>query len=186
MTSTELANGTLRCYEALKAWEVEEQANGFSGEASGIVNIQGDEPFVHPEQLRTLAELIGLPDVPVATLALPMLAEDPSIDDPNRVKVVRDMAGNALYFSRSRIPSGNGPWFKHIGLYAFKRNALETLTGLHPTENERRERLEQLRWLDNGWSIRVGITRLETPSVDTPEDIRAIEAQLKAGNLELD
>lgn len=185
MTSAELANGTLRCYEALKTWEHEEEANGREAEAFGIVNIQGDEPFVHPEQLRALAELIRLSDVPIATLARPMLAQHPSFHDPNRVKVVRDMAGNALYFSRSAIPSDDGPWFKHIGLYAFKRNALATLTGLHPTENERRERLEQLRWLDNGWSIRVGITQLDTPSVDTPKDVEQIEARLKADDLDL-
>ncbi len=166
MTAPDCPNGTFRCFEALRNWE---RATG--REAEAVVNVQGDEPYVHPEQLRDLARLIRKPGAAVATLAKAMPPEDRGLHDPNRVKVVCDGTGRALYFSRSAIPSGTGPWNKHIGLYAFTRTAIEALVELHPTPLEGRERLEQLRWLESGWRIDVGLTPYETPAVDTPDDL---------------
>ena len=166
MTRPDCPNGTIRCFEALRLWE--EEAGVVAG---AVVNVQGDEPYVHPDQLRDLARLIQKPGAAVATLAKAMPPEAAGLSDPNRVKVVFDHKGRALYFSRSAIPFGAGTWNKHIGLYAFTRTALEALVELHPTPLEGRERLEQLRWLEHGWRIDVGLTSHESPAVDTPEDL---------------
>ena len=140
-----------------------------------VLNIQGDEPFVHPEQINQLADMLRTPDAAVVTLAKSM-PDDPEIHSPHRVKVVRNMKGRAQMFSRSPIPHGEGPWLQHVGLYGFTRTALEALVQLSPTPLEQREKLEQLRWLDHGWRIDVGTTTHLTPAVDTPEDLVAIEA----------
>ena len=169
MTAPNCPNGTFRCHEAVAVWEV---STGQTAEA--VVNVQGDEPYVHPDQLRELVRLIQKPGAAVATLAKAMSADAPGLHDPNRVKVVCDNKGRALYFSRSAIPHGEGAWNKHVGLYAFTRTALEAIVELHPTPLEARERLEQLRWLESGWRIDVGLTPYETPSVDTPEDLAQI------------
>jgi len=172
LTSPECPNGTMRCREAARSFEA---TTGEIPEA--VVNIQGDEPFVHPDSLRTLTDLIRKPGAAVATLALPMAASAAELHDRNRVKVVRDLQGNALYFSRSAIPSGEGAWLKHLGLYAFTRGALEALAHLHPSPLEQREGLEQLRWLEHGWRIAVGITPHEAHCVDTPEDLDRIHRE---------
>ena len=138
---------------------------------------------MHPEQLQKLAQLIRKPGAGIATLARPKTADDPERENSNRVKVTCDLNGSALYFSRSPIPSSPGPWLEHVGLYAFSRGALEALTHLHATELERRERLEQLRWLEHGWNIAVGRTRHSTHAVDTPEDLSRLRNLLKSGNL---
>ena len=122
------------------------------------------------------------PEAAVVTLAKSMPA-DPEIESPHRVKVVRNMSGRALMFSRSPLPHGDGPWLQHVGLYGFTRTALEALVQLSPTPLEQREKLEQLRWLDHGWRIDVGTTPHLTPSVDTPDDLAAIEALIDAGKL---
>ena len=176
MTSADCPNGTVRCHEAVVA--LEEQGEQFDG----VLNVQGDEPFVHPDQIAQLAEMLRKPDAAVVTLAKSMPA-DPEIHSPHRVKVVRDLAGRAQMFSRSPIPHGDGPWMQHVGLYGFKRTALEALVQLSPTPLELREKLEQLRWLDHGWRIDVGTTTHLTPSVDTPEDLAAIEGLIADGNL---
>ncbi len=176
MTSADCPNGTVRCHEAVVA--LEEQGEQFDG----VLNVQGDEPFVHPDQIAQLAEMLRKPDAAVVTLAKSMLA-DPEIHSPHRVKVVRDLAGRAQMFSRSPIPHGDGPWMQHVGLYGFTRTALEALVQLSPTPLELREKLEQLRWLDHGWRIDVGTTTHLTPSVDTPEDLAAIEGLIADGNL---
>ena len=134
------------------------------------------------EQIAQLAEMLRKPDAAVVTLAKSMPA-DPEIHSPHRVKVVRDLAGRAQMFSRSPIPHGDGPWMQHVGLYGFTRTALEALVQLSPTPLELREKLEQLRWLDHGWRIDVGTTTHLTPSVDTPEDLAAIEGLIADGNL---
>ena len=152
-------------------------------EADAVLNIQGDEPFVHPEQLQKLAQLIRLPGASIATLARPKEADHPERNNPNRVKVVCDLNGRALYFSRAAVPSSPGPWFEHVGLYAFTRGALEALSFLHPSPLEKRERLEQLRWLEHGWHIHVGNTSHATYAVDTPEDLAHLETLLKSGEL---
>ena len=178
LTDPQFANGTLRSHDALKQWEALHNI-----EADAVLNIQGDEPFVHPEQLQKLAQLIRLPGASIATLARPKEADLPERNNPNRVKVVCDLNGRALYFSRAAVPSSTGPWFEHVGLYAFTRGALEALSFLHPSPLEKRERLEQLRWLEHGWHIHVGNTSHATYAVDTPEDLAHLEALLKSGEL---
>jgi len=176
MTSEDCPNGTVRCHQAVELLEAQGESFG------AILNIQGDEPFVHPDQIRQLADMLRKPDAAVVTLAKSMPA-DPEIHSPHRVKVVRNMKGRALMFSRSPLPHGDGPWLQHVGLYGFTRTALEALVQLSPTPLEQRERLEQLRWLDHGWRIDVGTTPHLTPAVDTPEDLIAIEAMLAKGGL---
>ena len=178
LTDPQFANGTLRSHDALKQWEALH-----SIEADAVLNIQGDEPFVHPEQLQKLAQLIRLPGASIATLARPKEANHPERNNPNRVKVVCDLNGRALYFSRAAVPSSPGPWFEHVGLYAFTRGAIEALSFLHPSPLEKRERLEQLRWLEHGWHIHVGNTSHATYAVDTPEDLAHLETLLKSGEL---
>jgi 3-deoxy-manno-octulosonate cytidylyltransferase (CMP-KDO synthetase) len=176
MTSADCPNGTVRCHQAVELLET--QGPTFDA----VLNIQGDEPFVHPDQIQQLADMLRKPDAAVVTLAKSMPA-DPEIHSPHRVKVVRNMKGRALMFSRSPLPHGDGPWLQHVGLYGFTRTALEALVQLSPTPLEQRERLEQLRWLDHGWRIDVGTTPHLTPSVDTPEDLIAIEELSAGGNL---
>ena len=176
MTSQDCPNGTMRCHEAVVALEAE------GAHVDAVLNIQGDEPFVHPEQITQLADMLRTPDAAVVTLAKSMPA-DPEIQSPHRVKVVRNLKGRAQMFSRSPIPHGDGPWLQHVGLYGFTRTALEALVQLSPTPLEQREKLEQLRWLDHGWRIDVGTTTHLTPAVDTPEDLVAIEQLIQAGDL---
>lgn len=176
MTSLDCPNGTMRCHEAVVALEAE------GAHVDAVLNIQGDEPFVHPEQITQLADMLRKPDAAVVTLAKSMPA-DHEIQSPHRVKVVRNLKGRAQMFSRSPLPHGNGPWLQHVGLYGFTRSALEALVQLSPTPLEQRERLEQLRWLDHGWRIDVGTTTHLTPAVDTPEDLVAIEQLIQAGDL---
>ena len=176
MTSQDCPNGTMRCHEAVVVLEAE------GAHVDAVLNIQGDEPFVHPEQITQLADMLRKPDAAVVTLAKSMPA-DPEIHSPHRVKVVRNLKGRAQMFSRSPIPHGDGPWLQHVGLYGFTRTALEALVQLSPTPLEQRERLEQLRWLDHGWRIDVGTTTHLTPAVDTPEDLVAIEQLIQAGDL---
>ena len=116
-------------------------------------------------------------------MARPKDADNPERENPNRVKVTCNLNGTALYFSRSPIPSSPGPWLEHVGLYAFSRGALEALTHLHATELEKRESLEQLRWLEHGWKITVGRTMHQTHAVDTPEDLIHLHRLLKSGEL---
>lgn len=177
LTNSDIPNGTLRCHAALGQWEA---STGRTARA--VVNIQGDEPFVDAESLRGLARLIDLPGAAVATLGH-NTRDASSIHDPNRVKIVTDLKGRALYFSRLPIPFGEDGAVLHHGLYAFTRGAFEAITLLHPTPLEKRESLEQLRWLEHGWRIQVGMTAAPSPSVDTPEDIEYIEKLIAEGVL---
>ena len=172
MTSTQCVNGTERCVEALVQ---------ISPRPDAVINVQGDEPFVHPEQLEELKRLINLPNATIATLAHPMKAADKGQEDKNRVKVVQDCEGHAVRFSRNSIPPLGEPWLQHVGLYAYTSCALEDLVKLDATELEMRESLEQVRWLDHGWKIHLGLTHHKTPSVDTPEDLEKIKVLLQAG-----
>ena len=124
-----------------------------------------------------------MPGASIATLARPKSDDDSERENPNRVKVVCDLNGRALFFSRAALPSSPGPWFEHVGLYAFTRGALDALTHLHSSPLEKREQLEQLRWLEHGWDIHVGNTSHATHSVDTPEDLIRLEAMLQKGEL---
>lgn len=171
MTSSEHPSGTDRCAElALKR-----------PDATHIVNIQGDEPFILPQQIDLLVNtLLESPDVEIATLAK-NIEEAHALFDPNCVKVAFNAQGKAIYFSRHPIPYLRGldpanwidafTYFKHIGLYGFKRETLLALAQLKPTPLERAESLEQLRWLEHGYSIHVGITSWETQGIDTPADL---------------
>ena len=172
MTSVDCINGTERCVEAL---------GKLSPRPDAIINVQGDEPFVHPDQLKELVRLINLPNATIATLARPMKASEKGREDKNRVKVVRNLDGSAILFSRSPVPNYNGPWLQHVGLYAYTSSALEDIVQLEATELEKKESLEQLRWLDHGWSISLGLTNHKTPAVDTPEDLEKIKVLLQGG-----
>jgi 3-deoxy-manno-octulosonate cytidylyltransferase (CMP-KDO synthetase) len=147
------------------------------------VNIQGDEPMITPDHLeRLLAPFRDVPETHVSTLKVAMDAE--SARDPNNVKVVTDAAGRALYFSRARIPhdcegSGRARYFKHLGIYAFTAAALGKFHALPPSPLEQIEKLEQLRFLENGIPITVVETPHDTIGVDTEEDLERVEAYFR-------
>jgi len=152
-------------------------------EAPVYVNVQGDEPVIDPAAIDLAVETLEAePEIQVATLAAP-IREAGVLMDPNVVKVVMDFDSNALYFSRAPIPwlrdeSGEHTprYFKHIGLYVYRREALLEFPTLPPGELERTEQLEQLRWLENGYRIRVAPTEYDSISVDVPADVaRALE-----------
>lgn len=174
MTSPAHASGTDRCLEAfLKACP----------DADAIINIQGDEPFVKPEQIQALAELVQKDDVDIASLCV-AISDSSWLADPNKVKVVMNDNCRALYFSRQAIPFVRSapiemwllhhPYFKHLGLYAYKSDVLKEICELDVSSMERAESLEQLRWLQAGFSIYLSITPWETPAIDTPEDLQAL------------
>jgi 3-deoxy-manno-octulosonate cytidylyltransferase (CMP-KDO synthetase) len=139
--------------------------------ASVVVNVQGDEPLVEPGLVREVAAAV-LSGAGIATAAAPLA--DPS--DPSRVKVVTDHASRALYFSRLPIP-WHGPWWVHIGVYAFRPDVLGALRLLPPSELERSERLEQLRWLELGYAIHVVAAPAAPLSVDTEADLVEVRRQ---------
>jgi 3-deoxy-manno-octulosonate cytidylyltransferase (CMP-KDO synthetase) len=157
---------------------------GHFPDARFVLNIQGDEPFVQPEQIDLLADtLMQNEAVGMATLAKKI--QDPALlFNPNVVKVVFSTSAKALYFSRHPLPfirnAEPDQWlmhhdfYKHIGLYGFQRDTLIQVSALLPSGLEKAESLEQLRWLENGFSIQVGITDLETIGIDTPEDLAKI------------
>lgn len=164
MTRTDHRSGTDRVAEVAS-----------SDTAQMIVNIQGDEPLIDPTAIDAAALALSMDsEIPMATLSKRI--EDPSeIDNPNVVKVVSDLAGNAIYFSRSPIPRG-GPHYKHIGLYVYQREFLLAYSGLPVGPLEQAERLEQLRALENGYRVRVIETEYESLGVDTPEDLERVTA----------
>ena len=170
-TPEDCASGTDRVYAVAQ-----------SIPADIYVNIQGDEPLLTPEHFTPLLELFRRPEVQVATLAVRCPAHD--IHNPNAVKVVTAANDRALYFSRATIPydresSGFAGYRKHLGVYAYRKAALERVAGLPPSWMESVERLEQLRLLDNGIDIFVASAPSDTIGVDTEEDLRAAEAVLK-------
>ncbi|MEM9921862.1 MAG: 3-deoxy-manno-octulosonate cytidylyltransferase [Bacteroidota bacterium] len=171
MTRSDHPSGTDRCAEVAK------QLNDFDT----IINIQGDEPFIAPEQIDLLVHLMaGDPLFQIGTLARP-ITEAAFIENPNVVKVVFDKYKRALYFSRSILPFQREEgtdviYYQHLGIYAFKRDVLLKLSCLEPTVLERTESLEQLRWLEHGYVIGLGTTQSETVSIDHPEDIHLAEA----------
>jgi len=171
MTSPEHQSGTDRCYETLT----------LCGQAyDAVVNIQGDEPFIDPQQIDTLCECLSGENVQLATLV--RKTDDPSeIHNINRIKVVLDKNNHALYFSRAAIPFMKGtqpgewgairPYWMHIGIYGYRSETLKEITSLPVSGLEKAESLEQLRWLENGYRIKVAETTHESVSVDTPEDL---------------
>lgn len=177
MTSDNHPSGTDRCAEV---------ATRFS-EYDVVINIQGDEPLVNPKQLDALLNVFNDEKVEIATLATQNISEE-DIANPNRIKVVCNVNNEALYFSRSAIPNqyhakqealNNFPFYKHIGLYAYRNDVLMKLTQLEPSLLEQVESLEQLRWMYYGYKIKVVETDIETPNIDTPEDLEKVLHFLK-------
>ena len=167
---------------------IEEAAQKLHTTADVIINVQGDEPFIQKSQLETVKHLFDDPQTQIATLGKPFETME-AVENPNSPKIVTDINGYALYFSRSIIPYIRGkeqsewlqnfPFLKHIGLYAYRRNVLSEITKLPQSTLEMAESLEQLRWLQNGYRIRVGETDVETVGIDTPEDLQRAEEFLK-------
>jgi 3-deoxy-manno-octulosonate cytidylyltransferase (CMP-KDO synthetase) len=172
MTSPEHPSGTDRCHEALKS---------LGENFDYVVNIQGDEPFISPVQINQLSSVLN-GTTELATLAKKITDEE-QLFNTNIVKVVMDATGHALYFSRSTVPHvrsvdaaqwlKRATFFKHIGMYAYRSDILGKITSLKPSTLEKAESLEQLRWLENGYRIRVAETDIETIGVDTPDDLQA-------------
>ena len=150
-----------------------------------VVNVQGDEPLIEPLMIaEVIAPLLGDPALQMSTLRRRI--DDPQeISNPNIVKVVVDLAGNALYFSRSPVPclrEGEGPMFKHVGLYAYRRSFVGTLASRPQTPLEIAESLEQLRALEHGVRIRAVETQYDSIGVDSPEDLERVRRQLTVGS----
>lgn len=179
MTRTDHKSGTDR---------IEEAADKIGSAADVIINVQGDEPFIQPSQIATLMQLFETPETQIGTLGKPFESLE-AVDNPNSPKIVTDNRGFALYFSRSVIPYVRGvdhqdwfgqyPFLKHLGIYAYRREVLREVTALPQSSLEKAESLEQLRWLQNGYRIRVGLTDVETVGIDTPEDLKRAEEFLK-------
>ena len=187
MTSDQHKSGTDRCYEAFT-----KVGAGFDV----VVNIQGDEPFIQPSQLESIKACFDDASTHIATLVKPFSSDDEFqvLENVNSPKVVVNKNWNALYFSRSIIPFTRNhdkidwlkhhTYYKHIGLYAYRADVLKEITSLPQSSLELAESLEQLRWLENGYTIKVGITDVETIGIDTPEDLMKAELFLKKQNAE--
>lgn len=181
MTSVNHKSGTDRCYEAYckagKGYDV-------------VVNIQGDEPFIQRSQLEAVKACFDDEATQIATLVKPFRPEDgfDALENVNSPKVVVNRQMQALYFSRSIIPFqrsrdrkewlANHVYYKHIGLYAYRASVLKEITALPQSPLELAESLEQLRWLENGYTVKVGISDVETIGIDTPQDLERAEAFL--------
>ena len=167
---------------------IEEAAVKIGTDADVIINIQGDEPFIQKSQIETLMQLFEHSETQIGTLGKRFESIEAALN-PNSPKIVTDLQGFALYFSRSIIPFVRGqeqavwlekyPFLKHLGLYAYRREVLREVTKLPQSPLEIAESLEQLRWLENGFRIRVGLTDVETVGIDTPEDLQRAEEFLK-------
>lgn len=179
MTSTDHRSGTDRIQEAYSK---------IGEDFDVVINVQGDEPFIQPEQIESLKECFDSKDVELATLVKPFKKEDgfDVLFNPNSPKVVINKENEAIYFSRSIVPyvrdAHHTEWldkhtfYKHIGMYAYRVDVLKEITQLPQSSLEKAESLEQLRWIENGYRIRVGYTDVETIGIDTPEDMeRAIK-----------
>ena len=176
MTDPNHRSGTDRCREALDLMDESFDA---------VVNIQGDEPFINPLQINMLCDLMQEDGVCLASLAKRIVSAD-ELFSPNTVKVVMSAKGKALYFSRNPMPfmrnvehddwMRKGIFYKHIGIYAYKAETLRQVAAMPASRLETSESLEQLRWLENGLSIRMGITEAENVSIDVPADIAKAEA----------
>ena len=171
ITSESHESGTDRCFEAYRKNDEEFQF---------VINIQGDEPFIQPEQINLLADLLQDNSVQLATL-IKKIHTTEELNNPNLPKVVTDLHGQALLFSRQTIPFlRNVPphdwllhhtFYKHIGIYGYRTDILEQITQLPVGKLEKAESLEQLRWLENGYKIRTAITEIENLGIDTPDDL---------------
>jgi 3-deoxy-manno-octulosonate cytidylyltransferase (CMP-KDO synthetase) len=175
LTRPDHPSGSDRIHEAVVRLDPE-------GDFDAVINVQGDLPTIDPEAIRAALAALADPRVDIATLAAAI--EDPADgDNPHIVKAVTAIdpatgIGRALYFSRAAVPAGDGPLYHHIGLYAYRRAALERFVGLPPGRLERRERLEQLRALENGMHIAVALVDDVPLGVDTAEDLERARALL--------
>ncbi|WP_283388273.1 3-deoxy-manno-octulosonate cytidylyltransferase [Barnesiella viscericola] len=175
MTSDRHRSGTDRCFEAY---------TNLGGGEEVVINIQGDEPFIKPEQIESLIACFDSPQTQIATLVRPFEATEgyEALANPNSPKVVINERHEALYFSRSIIPYLRGVepeqwlsrhvYYKHIGMYGYRADVLGEITRLPQSSLELAESLEQLRWLQNGYTVKVGITTQETIGIDTPADLQ--------------
>lgn len=176
-TSANHQSGTDRVNEAAQTL----QGNGL--EFDVVINIQGDEPFIHPNQIKELMSCFENESNQLATLVKKITSLD-ELFNSNTPKVVVDSSSNAMYFSRSPIPfyrnDDKQEWlkyhsyFKHIGMYAYRVSVLKQITSIKPSSLEVAESLEQLRWLENGYKIKVAVTETESYGIDTPEDLNRI------------
>jgi 3-deoxy-manno-octulosonate cytidylyltransferase (CMP-KDO synthetase) len=176
MTSVDHQSGSDRAAEAARKW---------GGDI--IVNVQGDEPFMNPDDIDLAVQMLEEnSEMHVSTLAVPF-GKDDSVDDPSKVKVVISESGRGVYFSRSTVPffrdqtPTNDQFYRHLGLYAYRRSALENFVKIGPCRLEQTEKLEQLRFLANGYSIAVGITSESPAGIDTPEDLEKACEIIRAG-----
>ncbi|MDR1226378.1 MAG: 3-deoxy-manno-octulosonate cytidylyltransferase [Prevotellaceae bacterium] len=179
MTSPSHQSGTDRCAEAILKIETETHQK-----FDVVVNVQGDEPFIAPQQLEQLKGCFTDSGVQLATL-VKKFSQEEDVFSPNSPKVTVDKNGYALYFSRSAIPylrnkehalwQTSYPFFKHIGLYAYRTDVLQQVCKLPQSSLELAESLEQLRWLENGYRIKVAVTEFETWAIDTPEDLERVK-----------
>mgnify|MGYP002622640184 CR=1 FL=1 len=193
-----------RIYDAVKAFggkvvmtradhksgtdRIEEACQKIGTDADVVINIQGDEPFVATSQIETIKRLFDHPQTQIGTLGKRFESIE-AVMNPNSPKIATDKNGFALYFSRSVIPYVRGkeqgewlehfPYLKHLGIYAYRREILHEITQLPQSPLEIAESLEQLRWLENGYRIRVGLTDVETIGIDTPEDLSRAEDFLR-------
>lgn len=178
MTRTDHQSGTDRIREAYEK---------IGEDFDVIINIQGDEPFIQRSQIKTVMDCFNDENTQIATLGKPFETME-AVRNPNSPKIVIDNNGYALYFSRSEIPFVRNvdekewinkyPFMKHIGLYAYRSNVLKEITELPQSSLELAESLEQLRWLQNGYKIKVGTTDVETVGIDTPDDLKRAEEYL--------
>lgn len=182
MTSPNHKSGTDRCYEAYTK---------IGQDYDVVVNVQGDEPFIQPQQLLAIQQCFEDEETQIATLVKPFEPQNgyEALVNPNSPKVVVDNRMRAVYFSRSVIPYLRGvepsewlnrhTYFKHIGLYAYRVETLKEITSLPQGKLEQAESLEQLRWIENGFTIKVGLSDVETIGIDTQEDLKRAEKFLK-------
>ena len=179
MTSNHHQSGTDRCHEVAK---------NLHEEFDYVVNVQGDEPFIDPNQINLLLAMLDM-ETQIATL-IKKIENPEHLFNSNVVKVVKALSDHALYFSRSPIPHvrgkeekdwlSNQSFYKHIGMYAYRTDILKELASLAQTQLEKVESLEQLRWLENGYIIRTAETDQETFGIDTPDDLKKAEEYLKS------
>lgn len=183
MTSSDHKSGTDRIEEAME--KIEQGGETFDV----VVNVQGDEPFIQPEQIETVCRQFDDAETQIATLGIRFGDDWEAVKNQNSPKIVVDNRGFAMYFSRSVVPFCRGkkeeewsaafPFLKHIGMYAYRREVLREVTMLPQSSLELAESLEQLRWLQNGYRIKVGETTTETIGIDTPEDLEKAIAKLQ-------
>lgn len=183
MTGNHHQSGTSRCGEVIT----------HNPNYDVIINVQGDEPLVRPNQIDEVLSLFSDQSVKIATL-VKAIKESTELFNPNRIKVVLNAKNEAIYFSRQAIPfianTPQGNWlketkfWKHIGIYAWTKSTLNEVLQLEATELEKQESLEQLRWLYHGYSIQTVETTIETPNIDTPEDVKKVLDAIKSSVLD--